>query len=241
MNGEGDDESWLSGWEQQCADAIEGQPDHDRSLLEESDNSQRRIWTCFQDSATAVAQLYRDRYSGEPAAIWLQFQTAAGTVTSLYRDSCESLKKTNELARQSGYQKRNNELLHWAKRKRRLIRREDLLAYLAGKPPPPRQSHHHRLSPRPRNLSPPPHHHPLDINREPGTPHLPDPNLHMFREALALTTTRQIARGASTPTTGSDLCAFIAGEMARHCVKRPASPHDVPMGSPTHQKRARYM
>ncbi|KAJ8969125.1 hypothetical protein NQ317_007798 [Molorchus minor] len=72
-----------------------------------------------------------NRYSGEPAAIWVQFQTAAGTVTSLYRESCESLKKTNELAKQSGYQKRNIELFNWAKRKRRLIRREDLLAYLA--------------------------------------------------------------------------------------------------------------
>lgn len=37
-----------------------------------------------------------------------------------------------------------------------------------------------------------------------------------------------------------DLYAFVAGEIARHC-KRPASPHDVNMDSPTlSSKRPRY-
>lgn len=63
-------------------------------------------------------------------------------------DSMDCLKKTTELAKQGGYQKRNLELVNWAKRKRRLIRREDLLAYLAGKhpPPPSRSNHHHHHS-----------------------------------------------------------------------------------------------
>nr|XP_023024560.1 UPF0472 protein C16orf72 homolog [Leptinotarsa decemlineata] len=145
MNGEGGNEDWLTNWEKQCVDSIEEQPNYEQNLVAENNISNTKIWSSFQDSATAVAQLYRDRYSGEPAAIWLQFQTAAGTVTSLYRDSCDSLRKTNELAKQSGYQKRNSELFNWAKRRRRLIRREDLLAYLAGKhpPPPSRQIHHH--------------------------------------------------------------------------------------------------
>ncbi|KAL1494359.1 hypothetical protein ABEB36_009970 [Hypothenemus hampei] len=231
MSGEDDHVSWLNGWEQQCAEVIENQPDYDQTLSDENEHFQRRVWTSFQDSATAIAQLYRDRYSGEPGTIWLQFQTAAGTVTTLYKDSCESLKKITEIAKQSGYQKRNSELLRWAKRKRAVIRREDLLAFLAGKPPPPRQNHHHhhhhhRLSPRPSNLSPPIHRDPQGI----------DPNLHMFREAL--TNSR---RSSSQSTTGTDLCTFIAGEMARHGAKRSASPSDVPMGSPTHQKRGRYM
>lgn len=59
MNGDGDSESWLNGWEQQCADEIEEQPDYEQSLITESDNSHRKIWTAFQDSATAIAQLYR--------------------------------------------------------------------------------------------------------------------------------------------------------------------------------------
>lgn len=234
MNGQDDHDSWLNNWEQQCAEAIENQPDYDQSLAQENEVYQRRVWTSFQESATAIAQLYRDRYSGDPGGVWVQFQTAAGTVTTLYKDSCESLKKVTELSRQSGYQKRTNELLNWAKRKRRVIRREDLLTFLAGKPAPPRPTHHHhhhhhRLSPRPRNMSPPPHH------RDPNsTPHLIDSNLHMFREAL--TNSRR-----SASQTGSDLCTFISGEMARHGSKRSASPSDVPMGSPTHPKRSKFM
>lgn len=61
MNGEGDGEPWLTGWEQQCADEIEEQPDYEQSLVTESDNSHRKIWTAFQDSATAIAQLYRGK------------------------------------------------------------------------------------------------------------------------------------------------------------------------------------
>lgn len=58
---DGDGESWLTGWEQQCADIIEGQPDYEQSLTIEADNSHRKIWTVFQDSATAIAQLYRGK------------------------------------------------------------------------------------------------------------------------------------------------------------------------------------
>ncbi|XP_066153248.1 HUWE1-associated protein modifying stress responses [Euwallacea fornicatus] len=235
MNGEDDNECWLSNWEQQCSDAIETQPDYDQNLAQENELFQRKVWTSFQDSATAIAQLYRDRFTGEPGTIWVQFQTAAGTVTTLYKESCEGLKKITELGKQNGYQNRNKELLNWVKRKRRLIRREDLLTFLAGKPAPPRQVHHHhhghhRLSPRPRNISPPPHHRDSTNN----TPHLIDPNLHMFREAL--TNSRR-----SSPQAGTDLCTFIAGEMARHGAKRSASPNDVPMGSPTHPKRPKFM
>lgn len=61
MNGDGENESWLTGWEQECADEIEEQPDYEQSFVTETDNSHRKIWTAFQDSATAIAQLYRGR------------------------------------------------------------------------------------------------------------------------------------------------------------------------------------
>ncbi|KAI4455802.1 hypothetical protein MML48_8g00010551 [Holotrichia oblita] len=305
---DGDGESWLTGWEQQCADIIEGQPDYEQSLTIEADNSHRKIWTVFQDSATAIAQLYRerhcietlmiigygdkeqdsftvwklghicpikrklgfvkvvvlcvsppegaiesqilkssispkistlriltlvfffiDRFTADPGALWISFQTAAGTVTTLYKESTDCVKRSSEIAKQCGYQKRNRELLNWAKRKRTLIRREDLLAYLSGKPPPPRHSTHHghhRLSPRPRNISPPP-----GVAAPPSLS--TDMDLNTFTEALARST-------SSRRPLGTDLCAFITGEIQRHC-KRPASPSDVTMGSPTHQKRPRYM
>lgn len=61
MNGDGDNETWLSGWEQECADEIEEQPDYEQSFVTETDNSHRKIWTAFQESATAIAQLYRGK------------------------------------------------------------------------------------------------------------------------------------------------------------------------------------
>lgn len=228
MNGDGSDETWLTSWEQQCAESIEEQPDYEPLLITEADNSHRKIWSAFQDSATSIAQLYRDRFTSEPAALWFPFQAAAGTVTTLYKESSESLRRTTELAMQCGYQKRNRELLSWAKKKRRNIRREDLLAYLSGKPLPPRSTTHHthRGSPRHRNISPPPGVAPPESLGS-------DADLHTFREALARSPISRRPRG-------SDLCAFITGEIARHC-KRPASPSDVTMSSPTHQKRPRYM
>ncbi|KAJ8969126.1 hypothetical protein NQ317_007799 [Molorchus minor] len=60
MNGEGGDESWLTSWEQQCVDSMEEQPNYEQSLIGETNISQTKTWTSFQDSATAVAQLYRD-------------------------------------------------------------------------------------------------------------------------------------------------------------------------------------
>lgn len=52
-------------------------------------------------------------------------------------DSCDGMKRTNEMALHCGYQRKNKEIADWARSKRRrYIRREDLLSYLAGKPTP---------------------------------------------------------------------------------------------------------
>lgn len=60
-----------------------------------------------------------------------------------YTESCEGLKRTGDAAVQCGYQRRTRELAEWARnKKRRMIRREDLLAYLAGKPLPPLSANH---------------------------------------------------------------------------------------------------
>lgn len=61
----------------------------------------------------------------------------------MFLESCEGIKRTSEAASQCGYQKRTRELADWARsKKRRFIRREDLLAYLAGRPPPTQNSGH---------------------------------------------------------------------------------------------------
>lgn len=232
MNPDGE-ESWLSGWEQQCISSVEEQPDYEDILIKETDSAHRTVWATFQDSATSIAQLYRDRFTCEPGALWVPFQTAAGTVTALYKESCDGIRRTGEAAVQCGYNRRNKELISWAKRRRHHIRREDLLAYLAGKPPPPKPVSHHRSSPRPQTISPPPSSAATPILSSPETLVDGDTDLRTFREALVMSPLSRKPRGP-------ELCAFITGEIARHC-KRPASPSDVTMDSPTHQKRQRFM
>ncbi|XP_059470540.1 HUWE1-associated protein modifying stress responses [Neocloeon triangulifer] len=210
--------------EHQCAAQIEAQPDLEAQLGIDREAATQRLWAGFHNSAAAIAHLYRERCHG--AELWLPFQTAAGTVTALYKDSNDSIRRVCDMGLQAGYQKRNKEVLSWARRRRHLIRREELIAYLAGRSLPPRP---HRSSPKPKILHEGP----------PVTNPLED-NLNTFREALALS---GATRRRSSPTQSlHELNSFISSEFARHC-KRPAatSPsHDVNMDSPTH-KRSRLM
>ncbi|KAH8269923.1 hypothetical protein KR044_002605 [Drosophila immigrans] len=152
----GGEESWL---EEQFLRDINGQNDeYEREFVRQRDNNLSTVWGAFQDSATAVAQLYRERssntFASETGALWLPFQTAAGTVTTLYKESCDGLKRTSDAAIQCGYQRRTRELADWARsKKRRMIRREDLLAFLAGKPLPMQSTNPHanRRSPKPEH------------------------------------------------------------------------------------------
>ncbi|XP_058798928.1 HUWE1-associated protein modifying stress responses isoform X1 [Phymastichus coffea] len=225
---------WYSNWEQQCVEAIEAEPDYESQLQSEKELYSQQIWSNFQTTATAIAQLYKDRSQG--TSFWSPFQTAAGTVTSLYKESSNGIRRCSELGIEAGKQRRNKELINWARKKRRMIRREDLLAYLAGKPPPPRP-HSHRSSPKPRMTvsGSPPSQSPtasMVVSSTPPPGSEPDPELHTFREAIALSGSPMSRRN------GRELSAFISSEFARHH-KRPAS-HDVDMGSPTH-KRPRFM
>lgn len=53
------DELWLTGWEQQCIESVQNETDYEEVLNSQTDSVQRNVWGAFQDSATAVAQLYR--------------------------------------------------------------------------------------------------------------------------------------------------------------------------------------
>ena len=103
-------------------------------------------------------------------------------------DSVESQRKCTDFATQRGKQHRTKDIISWVKKRRRHIRREDLLAFLCGKTPPPRNrlssssSHRHGTSSR------------LSIERS----HSPrvagadscdagqEPDLQVFKEAIAL-------------------------------------------------------
>ncbi|XP_044006918.1 UPF0472 protein C16orf72 homolog isoform X1 [Aphidius gifuensis] len=232
---------WYTSWEQQCVAAIEEQPDYETQLHNQKEIFTQEIWSGFQTTASAIAQLYKDRSQGA-SSLWVPFQTAAGTVTSLYKGSIDGVRRFTDLGTEVGKQKRSKELMNWARKKRRMIRREDLLEYLAGKSPPRsiNQSNINncRSSPRTRMMvcgSPSSQNQASSmVVSPPAVPDDPDANLHAFREAIALSNS-PISRRNGKP---SELSSFISNEFARHH-KRPAS-HDVDMGSPTH-KRSRFM
>lgn len=94
------------------------------------------------------------------------------------------MKRSLDLGMQCGHQRRTKDILAWVKKKRRHIRREELVAYLCGKNPPlrPRPTATFsrsssrvamdRSSPRLQSAEP------LDDRAE--------PDLRPFRDALAL-------------------------------------------------------
>lgn len=107
----------------------------------EKDMLSHKLWTSFQTAACSVAQLYKDRESG--LTYWIPFQNAATNVTSLYKECIESIRRNADIYLQMGIKKRNAELLAWAKKRKRFIRREDLIGFLKGEITNIEQHHNH--------------------------------------------------------------------------------------------------
>jgi len=249
---EGDDDLsdfWVTSWEQQTVQELENEDDQAQVLHAQLNAANEKLWTMFQNAAQCVAVMYKGAQDNQ-VSMWVPFQTAAGNVTALYKDAVDSVRRSSEIGIAAGHQRRNRQLLNWA-RSRRHIRREELIAFLAGKNPPPRPTHLRgsprtrisleRMSPRLPNLGSP-HNHMLQN-------HNPEPDLSTFREALGISGQNPLNVRPQSPTLSRrrnsthlpELQAFICDEFARN--KRPApssSPtHDVTMDSPQH-KRSRF-
>jgi hypothetical protein len=100
-------------------------------------------------------------------------------------DGVDSLHNCMDLGIQKGKQHRNRDIVAWVKKKRRNIRREDLLAFLCGKNPPARNRHASAMVRQSSRLSVERTHSP----RLQGTESLSsatEPDLQAFREAIAL-------------------------------------------------------
>lgn len=52
------DESWV---ENQCLEALNSQPDFEKEYVAHRESTIRNVYSGFQDSATAIAQLYRGK------------------------------------------------------------------------------------------------------------------------------------------------------------------------------------
>jgi len=100
---------------------------------------QKRLWTQFQQTAAALTQVYQGQM--QEGRDWQPFQTAAGSLTLLYKESLEEQGKAGEINRKLGYQRAREDIVNWAKSKRRFIRREELFAFLASNSPGPGLEH----------------------------------------------------------------------------------------------------
>ncbi|XP_016347314.1 UPF0472 protein C16orf72 homolog [Sinocyclocheilus anshuiensis] len=243
-------EHWFSKWERQCL----AEADQEEPSEEETEQSQQKLWHLFQNSATAVAQLYKDRVCQQQGlSLWVPFQNAATAVTNLYKESVDAHQRSYELGIQIGHQRRNKDVLAWVKKRRRTIRREDLISFLCGKAPPPRSS---RAPPRLAMVSP-------SRPTSSETSSSVETDLQPFREAIALhglsgamasISMRSGAPGSPTHLSASsapsrrrnglhdvDLNTFIAEEMALHLdngtrKRSSAQCNDVITDSPTHKR-----
>ncbi|XP_046302392.1 HUWE1-associated protein modifying stress responses 1-like [Marmota monax] len=254
-------EHWFSKWKRQCLAEAEQDEQLSPELQEEAaaaaqpERKQQKLWHLFQNSATAVARLYKDRVCQQPGlSLWVPFQNAATAVTNLYKESVDTHQRSFDIGIQIGYQRRNKDVLAWVKKRRRTICREDLISFLCGKVPPPRNS---RAPPRLTVVSP---------NRATSTETSSSVETHLqpFREAIALhglsgamasISVRSSTPGSPTHVSGGsnasrrrnglhdvDLNTFISEEMALHLdnggtrKRTSAQCGDVITDSPTHKR-----
>lgn len=61
-------------------------------------------------------------------------------------DGSEGLRAGIELGYHAGYQRRNRDIINWVKKRRKNIRREDILLNLSGRSPPRRKLNEHRIN-----------------------------------------------------------------------------------------------
>uniref|UniRef100_UPI00358E8F67 HUWE1-associated protein modifying stress responses 1 isoform X3 n=1 Tax=Myxine glutinosa TaxID=7769 RepID=UPI00358E8F67 len=179
-------EHWFTSWERECLrDAERDVDDEEDRIVADREQTAQRLWLAFQNSATAVAQLYKDRVCQQQQgmSLWIPFQTAASAVTTLYKDGAEVHRRSYDHGIQLGNQRRTCDVLAWVKKRRRTIRREDLISFLCGKSPPPLHQTHARggrTGGRLAALTPAPRIAQSDAGNTDDT------DLQPFREAIAL-------------------------------------------------------
>lgn len=169
-------------------------------------------------------------------------------------ESVEANQRSYDRGIQIGHQCRNKDVLAWVKKRRRTIRREDLISFLCGKAPPPRTS---RAPPKLTIETPK-----WASSTETGSS--VETDLQPFREAIALhglsgamagISVRSSTPGSPSHVSGgsnqnrrrnglhdADLNTFISEEMAFHLdngstrKRTSAQCGDVIMDSPTHKR-----
>ncbi|XP_044518878.1 UPF0472 protein C16orf72-like [Gracilinanus agilis] len=254
-------EHWFTKWERQCLAETEQEEQMPPELQEEAvtahpKHKQQKLWHLFQNSAIAVAQLYKDRVSQQQElSLWVPFQNAATAITNLYKESVDIHQQSFDLGIQIGYQRRNKDMLAWVKKHTRTIHREDLISFLCGKVPPPRNPR----APQRLTIVPP------NRGTSTETSSSVETDLQSFNEAIALhglsgaiANINICSNTPGSPTHVSnrsnacrrrnglhdvDLNTFISEEMSLHLdnggtrKRTSAQCGDVIIDSPTHKRK----
>lgn len=56
-------ENWLNDFEEECIEELENEPNMEDNLRRERECAVQKLWLQFQNSATAIAELYKGIYS----------------------------------------------------------------------------------------------------------------------------------------------------------------------------------
>lgn len=134
---------WFSSFEAECFDELESQSRVEPRLQTAEELAAQQLWLGFQQTSTAIAQLYNYKGSVEDGYVLLvPFNKAAESLTKLYKDSLNNARECLRLGLQNGRSSRTRDIVAWARKKRKCIRRDELLAFLCGKTMPSHSNHH---------------------------------------------------------------------------------------------------
>lgn len=138
MMNTGVEEAEISSFEKDCIKKLDEQPDFEEELSSGKDDASHRLWHSFQDSATAVSKFYlafTDQTRTVPEPLYgAMFHEAASSITKLYSEAGDVCSRGIDLGIDYGSQKRTREFLNWLKKKKKYIRRDELISFLTGEP-----------------------------------------------------------------------------------------------------------
>ncbi|CAG7722815.1 unnamed protein product [Allacma fusca] len=225
------DSVWLSQWESNLiSESQDKQQNIVDNLEQENLNVQSKLWGSFQNCATSIAKVYVERENQKNGSE--AFRDAARDATLLYKDGVEMARKLSDMGMTVGYNRRNKEILQWVRKRRRFIRRDELIAMLCGgsaiQTQPQQQQQQNQQSTQQRKS-------PTFLSND------DDSHLDTFREAIQSIGTTNI----SNPVVDVIADPFMMQQQLRASPtvvigqKRSNSPLDVNMDSPSH-KRHRY-
>ena len=111
---------WFSRFENECFGELEDQSSVESSRVQSSEeHSAQQLWLGFQQTSTAIAQLYNMKEAGYDGHLELvRFNKAAESLTKFYKDSVNNSRECLRAGHQSGRSSRTRDIAAWIRKKR---------------------------------------------------------------------------------------------------------------------------